>query len=148
MSQVRPPGAKKTTFLGKTWEKTKQDPLVPIGTFLTAGVLFGGLWTLKTGQAALSQKFMRARVLAQGATVACICAGGFLLGSADPANKLKKETYEDKLLELRAERRALLQESPAAVTPAPASSTTSKADIMARLSKTPDGKKPVTEKEK
>ena len=43
--------------------------------------MVGGLWTLKTGQANLSQRFMRARIVAQGATVVCLCMGGVMMGN-------------------------------------------------------------------
>ena len=49
---------------------------IPEGCLLTGGVLGGGLWSMKEGNAKLSQKFMRTRVLAQGATVIMLCIGG------------------------------------------------------------------------
>ena len=104
MRQVRPPGSKNETFFGKFWSKAKQDPLVPIGLLATVGVLGGGLYTMVLGTSPqLGQKFMRARVLAQGATVVMLCTGGIMMGnSTAPA---KRETYEEKLLAMREERR-------------------------------------------
>ena len=46
------------------------------GCLATAGVLVAGLVAFKNGNSNLSQHLMRARVLAQGATVALMVAGG------------------------------------------------------------------------
>lgn len=50
----------------------KADPLVPIGALTTAGILVGGLRAFNRGDKAASQKWMRARVIAQGLTVVCL----------------------------------------------------------------------------
>lgn len=47
----------------------QKNPLVPIGAVTTAAVLMGGLFAFKRGSQAWSQRLMRARVLAQGATL-------------------------------------------------------------------------------
>ena len=54
-------------FLTKFMQKAERDPLVPVGCGATLACLLAGLYTFHTGQAALSQKMMRARVVAQGA---------------------------------------------------------------------------------
>eukprot|EP00172_Hildenbrandia_rubra_P000552 Plantae.Rhodophyta-Hildenbrandia_rubra.ctg12947.p1 GENE.Plantae.Rhodophyta-Hildenbrandia_rubra.ctg12947~~Plantae.Rhodophyta-Hildenbrandia_rubra.ctg12947.p1 ORF type:complete len:125 (-),score=20.62 Plantae.Rhodophyta-Hildenbrandia_rubra.ctg12947:483-857(-) len=46
--------------------------LVPIGCAVTAGVLGAGLYSFVSGNSAMSQKLMRWRILAQGATVAAM----------------------------------------------------------------------------
>mmetsp|Transcript_26996 Transcript_26996/g.48084 ORF Transcript_26996/g.48084 Transcript_26996/m.48084 type:complete len:98 (-) Transcript_26996:258-551(-) len=51
-------------------QKGKRNPLVLVGAFATAGVLMAGLVSFHKGNQALSQSMMRARVVAQGATVA------------------------------------------------------------------------------
>jgi len=51
------------------WERVMRYPWVALGAFSTAGILGAGLWTLKTGNSALGQKLMRARVAAQFTTV-------------------------------------------------------------------------------
>ncbi|KAG6635252.1 hypothetical protein CIPAW_11G029900 [Carya illinoinensis] len=58
--------------LEKFFEEKKRvrNPLVPIGALLTAGVLTAGLISFKQGNSHLGQMLMRARVVAQGATVA------------------------------------------------------------------------------
>lgn len=47
----------------------QKNPLVPIGAVTTAAVLMGGLFAFKRGSQQWSQRLMRARVLAQGATL-------------------------------------------------------------------------------
>ena len=70
-------------FLSKFMSKAEKDPLVPVGCTATLACLMAGLYTFHTGQAALSQKMMRARVVAQGATVIAmvVSAGGLFLPS-------------------------------------------------------------------
>ncbi|ETM44915.1 hypothetical protein L914_09890 [Phytophthora nicotianae] len=65
------------------WQKMKrrcqEEPLVPLGCLATAGVLMGGLASFRrAADAATQQKFMRLRVLAQGATVVAMALGGFI----------------------------------------------------------------------
>eukprot|EP00171_Calliarthron_tuberculosum_P011789 IDg11789t1 len=48
----------------------QNNPLVPIGAGITAAVLLGGLFAFNRGSVLWSQRMMRARLLAQGATVA------------------------------------------------------------------------------
>ncbi|GAQ88877.1 hypoxia-responsive family protein [Klebsormidium nitens] len=61
----------------------KRNPWVPAGAFLTAGVLAAGLYAFKKGNTQRSQQLMRARVVAQGVTIAIMAAsvgaGGFSL---------------------------------------------------------------------
>ena len=49
--------------------RRKRSPWVLVGACATGGVLLGGLVAFKNGKSALAQRFMRARVLAQGVTV-------------------------------------------------------------------------------
>ncbi|KAL4394387.1 hypothetical protein AHAS_Ahas02G0146900 [Arachis hypogaea] len=51
-------------------KKNVRNPLVPVGAFITAGVLTAGLISFRRGNSHLGQKLMRARVVVQGATVA------------------------------------------------------------------------------
>ena len=103
-SQVKRPGAKSEGALGRFNRKFWDDPLVPVGCVLTGGVLIGGLWTLKTGQANLSQRFMRARIVAQGATVVVLCMGGVMMGNV--GMKKPRDTYEDLMMKDKAAQRA------------------------------------------
>eukprot|EP00160_Parvularia_atlantis_P013922 Unigene3176_Nuclearia_a/m.9740 Unigene3176_Nuclearia_a/g.9740 ORF Unigene3176_Nuclearia_a/g.9740 Unigene3176_Nuclearia_a/m.9740 type:complete len:102 (-) Unigene3176_Nuclearia_a:96-401(-) len=62
-----------------TWEKLKRksvkDPFVPVGALLTLGILAVGLYHFNRGNDRASQRMMRYRVLAQGATVAAMALG-------------------------------------------------------------------------
>ncbi|CAH0486704.1 hypothetical protein KXD40_006267 [Peronospora effusa] len=65
------------------WQKMKrrcqEEPLVPLGCLVTAGVLIGGLASFRrAADAATQQKYMRLRVAAQGATVIAMALGGFI----------------------------------------------------------------------
>lgn len=76
------------------WERCKEDPLVPIGILLicsiqfvltvngvrlgclvTGGILAFGLLTMTRNKQHLSQQVMRARVVAQGITIALVGLG-------------------------------------------------------------------------
>lgn len=69
------------TFSDKLKRKFNADPFVPIGCVVTAGILASGLGNFaKVGSrknSIKSQKLMRARVLAQGVTVAFLAWGTF-----------------------------------------------------------------------
>lgn len=54
---------------GSKLSKFARNPLVPIGSAVTAGILVAGLLSFRAGNTQLSQQLMRARVLAQGATL-------------------------------------------------------------------------------
>jgi hypothetical protein len=73
------------------WERCKEDPLVPIGNLfvsyivcsiglflgclVTGGILAFGLLTMTRNKQHLSQQVMRARVVAQGITIALVGLG-------------------------------------------------------------------------
>jgi len=97
----------KDGFFYKLKSKAKHDPLVPVGMILTSGVLFGGLYSMVAGNSAqLSQKFMRARVVAQAATVVVMCTGGIMLGNQSLGEQPNKsDAYEEMLLAQIEERR-------------------------------------------
>ncbi|CAA0838720.1 RING-H2 finger protein ATL48 [Striga hermonthica] len=61
-------------------EKRVRNPLVPIGAFMTAGVLTAGLISFRQGNSRLGQKLMRARVVVQGATVALMVGTAYYYG--------------------------------------------------------------------
>jgi len=81
------------TFLQKAQRKFTKEPLVPLGTLVTAGVLTAGVRAFSKGNSQLSQKMMRWRVIAQGCTVAAIVFGAGL--GLKPHDRPK--TYEEKL---------------------------------------------------
>ncbi|KAL3526028.1 hypothetical protein ACH5RR_014400 [Cinchona calisaya] len=51
-----------------------------VGAFITAGVLTAGLISFRQGNSQLGQKLMRARVVAQGATVALMVGTAYYYG--------------------------------------------------------------------
>ncbi|CDP02140.1 unnamed protein product [Coffea canephora] len=61
-------------------KKRVRNPLVPFGAFITAGVLTAGLISFRQGNSQLGQKLMRARVVAQGATVALMVGTAYCYG--------------------------------------------------------------------
>lgn len=64
------------TWRTKLKEKTKRNPFVPLFAMATFGTLVAGLAAFHRKNASLSQRLMRARVIAQGATVASMVGGG------------------------------------------------------------------------
>jgi len=80
------------TFL----EKVKEDPITPFGALVTTGILIWGVSSLRNTNAKLSQKLMRARVVAQGLTVVWLT--GFTLykgsGLASKKEKLPDTTVD------------------------------------------------------
>ncbi|XP_063231253.1 HIG1 domain family member 2A, mitochondrial [Bacillus rossius redtenbacheri] len=63
------------TIQEKFERKFKENPFVPIGCVATAGVLLYGLWCFRLGRTRMSQYMMRARIAAQGFTVAALIVG-------------------------------------------------------------------------
>ncbi|GMH27823.1 hypothetical protein Nepgr_029666 [Nepenthes gracilis] len=61
-----------------------RNPLVPVGALVTAGVLTAGLISFRQGNSQLGQKLMRARVVAQGATVAIMVGTAYYYGEPLP----------------------------------------------------------------
>lgn len=59
---------------GRDLSALRRNPLVPAGAALTAGVLLRGLVAFHRGNARLSQRMMRLRVVAQGATLVALAA--------------------------------------------------------------------------
>uniref|UniRef100_A0A1B0EUC2 HIG1 domain-containing protein n=1 Tax=Glossina morsitans morsitans TaxID=37546 RepID=A0A1B0EUC2_GLOMM len=59
----------------KMMRKIKENPLVPIGCLATASALGFGLYNFRTGNRRMSQMMMRARIIAQGFTVAALVVG-------------------------------------------------------------------------
>ncbi|KAJ8753546.1 hypothetical protein K2173_022787 [Erythroxylum novogranatense] len=72
-------------------KKRIRNPLVPVGALMTAGVLTAGLISFKRGNSQLGQTLMRARVVAQGATVALMVGTAFYYGD----NPWKKSSRTD-----------------------------------------------------
>mmetsp|Transcript_27101 Transcript_27101/g.42540 ORF Transcript_27101/g.42540 Transcript_27101/m.42540 type:complete len:100 (-) Transcript_27101:447-746(-) len=87
------PLPEKESFFDKFSRKCIEEPLVPIGALATVGFLTGGLVSFRNGKAALSQKMMRGRIVAQAATVLVLMSGGMMGMGGSP-----KQTAEEKLI--------------------------------------------------
>ncbi|XP_077388882.1 HIG1 domain family member 2A, mitochondrial [Festucalex cinctus] len=79
------PRTKDETFKGRFSRKVKENPFVPIGCFVTAGILMWGLRSFVQGNSRKSQLLMRSRVIAQGLTVTA-----FVLSVAAASLKTKE----------------------------------------------------------
>ncbi|KAK9859301.1 hypothetical protein WJX84_011778 [Apatococcus fuscideae] len=68
--------------------KKKKSPLVLAGAGVTAGVLIAGLMFFNKGNDRMSQHMMRARVIAQGVTVAIMVgtSGAWAVSSQSSSN--------------------------------------------------------------
>lgn len=62
------------TTKGPSLDKFSKNPWVPAGAILTAAVLAGGIAAFQRGNVIWSQRMMRARVAAQGATILILAA--------------------------------------------------------------------------
>ncbi|OXB61386.1 UNVERIFIED_CONTAM: hypothetical protein H355_008241 [Colinus virginianus] len=69
------PAFREEGFADKFVRKTRENPLVPLGCLCTLGVLTYGLISFKRGNTRHSQLMMRARVVAQGFTLAAMLGG-------------------------------------------------------------------------
>ncbi|OAX37341.1 hypothetical protein K503DRAFT_693522, partial [Rhizopogon vinicolor AM-OR11-026] len=61
--------------------KFKEQPLVPIGTLVTCGALIMAMVKMGPGNSQSLNNWLRVRVIAQGATIAAVCAGTYAMGS-------------------------------------------------------------------
>ncbi|XP_021962661.1 HIG1 domain family member 2A, mitochondrial [Folsomia candida] len=73
---------------GKLSRKIKENPFVPLGAVATLAALTYGLWCFRQGRSQHSQYMMRARIGAQGLTVAAIL-GGFFIGAKGTTTEQK-----------------------------------------------------------
>lgn len=79
---------------GRKLDVLRKNPLVPIGACVTAAVLLAGLFSFNRGSQLWSQRMMRARVVAQGATL--VVLGGSMLRPG-LAGALEEEKGEAKV---------------------------------------------------
>ncbi|KAG8869961.1 Respiratory supercomplex factor 1, mitochondrial [Tulasnella sp. 332] len=86
-------------FLQQGWNKCKQQPFVPAGVLLTTFALIGAVREFKRGNSHNMNRYLRGRVLAQGATVAAMLIGSYFYETSN------KETKE---LEQKAERERMM----------------------------------------
>lgn len=90
------------SYQDKAWRKFKEQPLVPIGTLMTCGALIMATVKMRQGNSQSLNNWLRVRVIAQGATIAAVCAGTYVMGSTS-----SDETKQTRQLdEIRAHREA------------------------------------------
>ncbi|ETV99540.1 hypothetical protein H310_08203 [Aphanomyces invadans] len=76
----------------KLKRKFMENPFVPVGALLTTVVLVGGMRTFMVGgDSRTQQRYMRARVVAQGATVVAVAAGSVLYDKNSVGRKWLRE---------------------------------------------------------
>ncbi|KAK4531177.1 hypothetical protein CCYA_CCYA07G2034 [Cyanidiococcus yangmingshanensis] len=71
---------------GPSLNKFSKNPWVPAGAILTAAVLAGGIAAFQRGNVIWSQRMMRARVAAQGATILILAASVGMFQNSKPNN--------------------------------------------------------------
>ncbi|KAF8342854.1 hypoxia induced protein conserved region-domain-containing protein, partial [Cantharellus anzutake] len=81
----RPPRTE-SDFWQKGLEKCKEQPLVPLGILATCAAFIGASYQLRVGNRNSFNRYLRARVIAQGATIAACVIGGYVYGSNSQAS--------------------------------------------------------------
>jgi len=100
-----PPGIQEgtdfNTFLQRGWTKCKQQPFVPIGAVVTVWALLGAVREFKRGNSQNVNRYLRFRVVAQGATVAAMLIGSFVYEKAIVEQKEQEKAAErDRMLRI------------------------------------------------
>ncbi|OJA21248.1 hypothetical protein AZE42_02522 [Rhizopogon vesiculosus] len=90
------------SYQEKALRKFKEQPLVPIGTLITCGALIMAMVKMRRGDSQSLNNWLRVRVIAQGATIAAVCAGTYAFSST--AGEETKQTRQ--LDEIHAHREA------------------------------------------
>ncbi|KAF3762153.1 hypothetical protein M406DRAFT_357354 [Cryphonectria parasitica EP155] len=88
--------------LQKVLRRMKQEPLVPLGCLLTVAAFTNAYRAMRKGDHHQVQRMFRARVLAQGFTVAAMVAGGLYFGAE---RHKERETWKQQQEEKAEEKR-------------------------------------------
>ncbi|KAG8902192.1 Respiratory supercomplex factor 1, mitochondrial [Tulasnella sp. 417] len=82
------------TFLQRGFDKCKQQPLVPLGAAITVWSLLGAVREFKRGNSQNVNRYLRFRVVAQGATVAAMLIGSVIYEKSIREQKEAEEKQE------------------------------------------------------
>lgn len=79
----------------KLLRKVRQEPLIPLGCLATSYALYQASKSIRSGNPTRTNKMFRARIYAQGFTLAAIVAGSYFYKD----ERMKRKTFEGKLEE-------------------------------------------------
>ncbi|EJU03840.1 hypothetical protein DACRYDRAFT_34672, partial [Dacryopinax primogenitus] len=79
------------TYVQKGWRKCKEQPIVPLGVVLTCMAFLGATRSMRTGNKASFNRYLRFRVVAQGVTVLGCVAGAWWIGREARLEGMKLE---------------------------------------------------------
>ncbi|KAG8946634.1 Respiratory supercomplex factor 1, mitochondrial [Tulasnella sp. 424] len=82
------------TFMQRGWDKCKQQPFVPLGAVVTVWALLGAVREFKRGDSQNVNRYLRFRVVAQGATVAAMLIGSVIYEKSIKEQKEAEEKQE------------------------------------------------------
>jgi hypothetical protein len=79
----------------KLFRKIRQEPLIPLGCLATCYALLQASKSIRAGNPTRTNKMFRARIYAQGFTLAAIVAGSFFYKD----ERMKRKVFEEKVEE-------------------------------------------------
>jgi len=85
------------TYIQKGWRKCKEQPIVPLGVLATCVAFLGATRSMRSGDRASFNRFLRFRVLAQGITVLGCVAGAWYIGREARLGKMAEQVEDARL---------------------------------------------------